>query len=181
MWTAHSSQERHNAVKETGKWWPWNSPKVSIPFCHILKRSLRFATIPLPFRGIYQAGISAWVILQRGREARIEWGGRREGGWARMGGITEGVQSIWEVTVCNWELGKIYHEWTGKSVWAHAMNILSCCFLHDAKLHCSKVREHELEMSETLRVTKWWHSSQNTKILTGGEKRRWIDRCIQCR
>lgn len=104
MWKSHSARERPNTVTEMGKWWPWNCPWVPIPFFHILKRSLRFAIISLPFRGIYQANLSG-VIFQRGREVSMERGGRWAGGRARMGGMKKGVQSVWEVTVRNWMSG----------------------------------------------------------------------------
>lgn len=80
------------------------------------EKILAFATILPHFGGIYQTGISAGVIFQRGRKVRVEQGGKWEWGQLRMGGMKEEVQSIWEVAVCNWMSGRIYCKGSGESL-----------------------------------------------------------------
>lgn len=95
-------------------------------------------------------------------EGKWEWsevGGEGEDG-ARMGGMKEGVQSIWEVTVCNWMSGKIYRERTGESLWMHARTSLRVSGAY--KMQNDIVQKYE---------------SLSGKCLTGGGKKT-IDRLM---
>lgn len=72
--------------------------KSPFPCARFFKKiSLRFATIPPPFKRHLSGGQHRKESFFRVEE-RSEWG---EVGGERMRGMKEGVQSIWEVTVCN--------------------------------------------------------------------------------
>lgn len=101
-------------------WTPWwNDPKclqVSIPFYHGIDPCVSGQSVSLWVVFVKQASLQR-PISQKGREVRREEGVRWGGGRTRMGGMIEGAQSIYGVTVCSGMLEKIYHKWTGASLW----------------------------------------------------------------
>ena len=118
-----------NAVKETGKWWPWKSSKLSIPCCHISKRSLCFAAIPLLLGTfIRQASLHESFLREEGK---WEWsyGGDEEEeeegqgweGWKRECNPSDGRLCA---TRCRVE------SIASESLWAHAWTSLRASAAH---------------------------------------------------